>query len=121
MATNEGGAISGEKRLREHLDELYGALLSHEIRPATYPLERTDARERELADIERSLSALEEKDLKAVNDELKAGNMPPIVLPDAAPEEGAAGSNARPGEEEEEVVVGENMSWKLSTGLRPGQ
>ena len=30
VATKEGGAITGEERLREHTDQLYGALLSFE-------------------------------------------------------------------------------------------
>jgi hypothetical protein len=28
VATKEGGAITGEERIREHLDEVYGALMS---------------------------------------------------------------------------------------------
>ena len=30
VATTEGGAITGEERLREHTDQLYGAILSYE-------------------------------------------------------------------------------------------
>src|SRR6266852_5282093 len=33
VATKEGGAITGEERLREHTDQLYGALLSYEGKP----------------------------------------------------------------------------------------
>jgi hypothetical protein len=32
--TTEGGAITGEERLREHTDQLYGAILSYEGKPA---------------------------------------------------------------------------------------
>src|SRR5262249_24943850 len=32
VATKEGGAITGEERLREHADDLYGAILSYEGR-----------------------------------------------------------------------------------------
>ncbi len=42
VATKEGGAITGEERLREHADSLYGAILSWEGRPARYQLERID-------------------------------------------------------------------------------
>ena len=42
MATTEGGAITGEERLREHADQLYGAILSYEGRPADYQVERID-------------------------------------------------------------------------------
>jgi hypothetical protein len=34
VATKEGGAITGEERLREHMDQLYGALMSYEGKPA---------------------------------------------------------------------------------------
>src|SRR4029077_14892554 len=34
VATTEGGAITGEERLREHTDQLYGAILSYEGKPA---------------------------------------------------------------------------------------
>src|SRR6058998_1153719 len=33
VATTEGGAITGEERLREHTDQLYGAILSYEGKP----------------------------------------------------------------------------------------
>jgi photosystem II stability/assembly factor-like uncharacterized protein len=59
VATKEGGAITGEERLREHADTLYGAILSWEGRPARYQLERIDALERELADVEREIDSLE--------------------------------------------------------------
>src|SRR5256886_16346025 len=32
-ATTEGGAITGEERLREHTDQLYGGILSYEGKP----------------------------------------------------------------------------------------
>ena len=58
VATKEGGAITGEERLREHADALYGAILSWEGRPASYQLERIATLERELADVEREFAAL---------------------------------------------------------------
>ena len=42
VATTEGGAITGEERLREHADQLYSAILSYEGRPADYQLQRID-------------------------------------------------------------------------------
>ena len=58
MATKEGGAITGEERLREHADSLYGAILSWEGRPARYQVERIETLERELADVEKEIDAL---------------------------------------------------------------
>ena len=41
VATTEGGAITGEERLREHTDQLYGAILSFEGKPADYQVANT--------------------------------------------------------------------------------
>jgi len=91
VATKEGGAITGEERLREHMDSLYGTILSYEGRPAGYLIERTGVLERELGDVEKSFASLVDKDLESVNQALQAKNLPPIVLPVAAPGPGAAG------------------------------
>jgi len=58
VATKEGGAITGEERLREHTDNLYGALLIWEGRPAANQLERIDVLARELGDVEKEADAL---------------------------------------------------------------
>src|SRR5262249_10966084 len=36
VATTEGGAITGEERLREHTDQLYGAIISWDGPPSSY-------------------------------------------------------------------------------------
>src|SRR5262249_4048555 len=51
VATKEGGAITGEERLREHLDILYGAITRWEGRPARYQLDRIDVLGRELGEV----------------------------------------------------------------------
>ncbi len=43
VATTEGGAITGEERLREHMDFVYGAIMSVEDRPTPYQMARVDA------------------------------------------------------------------------------
>ena len=53
VATTEGGAITGEERLREHTDQLYGAILSYEGKPADYQIARIDSLRRELADADK--------------------------------------------------------------------
>ncbi|PYS80445.1 MAG: sialidase, partial [Acidobacteria bacterium] len=57
VATKEGGAITGEERLRENLADLYGNVNNYEGRPAQTQVERTDAIARELADIVRDFDA----------------------------------------------------------------
>ena len=52
VATSEGGAITGEERLREHLAYVYDALLSYEGRPGDYQVARVAVLERELKDVE---------------------------------------------------------------------
>ena len=59
VATKEGGAITGEERIREHTDHLYSALLSWEGKPARYLLERTEALRRELADVRAEFDAVQ--------------------------------------------------------------
>ena len=43
VATTEGGAITGEERIREHTTQLYGELNNYEGRPADYQLARIDS------------------------------------------------------------------------------
>ena len=58
VATTEGGAITGEERLREHVDEIYGAINSVEDRPTDYQMARIDALDRELKEVEAQWAAL---------------------------------------------------------------
>ncbi|MGH2901740.1 MAG: hypothetical protein ACRDMZ_23905, partial [Solirubrobacteraceae bacterium] len=78
VATTEGGAITGEERIREHLDALYGALNGWEGRPARYLLERTDVLRRELADVQKAVDVLLTKDARALDDELKQRKLEPL-------------------------------------------
>lgn len=88
VATKEGGAITGEERLREHTDSLYGAILSHEGRPAQYQLERIAVLQRELDDVSREFDAFTAKALPRINQRLKAKGMP---LLDVQPAGGGSG------------------------------
>ncbi|HVF36052.1 MAG TPA: sialidase, partial [Candidatus Saccharimonadia bacterium] len=84
VATKEGGAITGEERLREHSDNLYGAILSWDGRPGAYHLERIDVLAKELDGVESEFAALESGELARVNAKLKAKSLPEIVVPPAA-------------------------------------
>jgi photosystem II stability/assembly factor-like uncharacterized protein len=74
VATKEGGAITGEERIREHTDHLYGALLSWEGKPAAYLLERSKVLAHELADVSSELAAAR----KPVDELLRQRNLPPL-------------------------------------------
>jgi hypothetical protein len=64
VATKEGGAITGEERLREHMDALYAAIVNWEGRPGPYHLARADALEKELAEVEADFARLIEREAK---------------------------------------------------------
>ena len=83
VATKEGGAITGEERLREHTDQLYGALLSYEGKPGDYQIAYTDALRRELGDVTKEFDQLLTKDLPSLNDSLKSKGKPAIAAPPA--------------------------------------
>ncbi len=81
VATKEGGAITGEERIREHLDIVYGALNGWEGRPARYQVDRIEALRRELADVAKRFDALAGSDLRAANEELERRKLDGIPLP----------------------------------------
>ncbi len=79
VATTEGGAITGEERLREHTDQLYGAILSYEGKPADYQMAYIETLTKELGDVTKEFETLNTKDLPAVNEALKAKGLPAIA------------------------------------------
>jgi hypothetical protein len=78
VATQDGGAVTGEQRLREHADILYGALLSWEGRPARTLVERTDALERELLDVAGAVDRLLAAAVPPIDQALAARGLPAV-------------------------------------------
>jgi len=78
VATKEGGAITGEERIREHADNLYGALLRWEGRPARYQVERIDALKRELDDVKRQFEGVVAEQVRPLDSALRSRKMEPI-------------------------------------------
>ncbi|MDE2308541.1 MAG: hypothetical protein KGJ97_09655, partial [Xanthomonadaceae bacterium] len=92
VATTEGGAITGEERLREHADQLYGAIMSYEGRPSDYQMAYIDTLQRELGDVQKSFAGFQHGALEKTNAVLKARQLKPIAVPAPMPEaEGDAG------------------------------
>ena len=89
VATKEGGAITGEERLREFTDQLYGAINGYEGAPAAYQVTRIGVLDGQLADISGRFDKLVAGDLAARNGDLTARKLPTINLP--AGGEGAPG------------------------------
>ena len=105
VATTEGGAITGEERLREYLASLYDNVNRYEGRPSQTQTERASALERELSDVVRDLDAWIAKELPGIDKELAAKSLPPISLLTRADwekqgEEGGAGAGGAGVEEE---------------------
>src|SRR5213596_1552005 len=94
VATTEGGAITGEERLREHTDQLYGAILSYEGKQGAYQIAYIDALKRELADVTKEFEQLLAQDLPALNESLKTKGQQPIPPPPAKVAVDAAGGSA---------------------------
>jgi len=101
VATTEGGAITGEERLREHVDEIYGAINSVEDRPSAHQMARIDALDRELKEVETQWAALQAGDVASFNARLRAANLPPLKIaevrfdPDDLPRGGRISALAR--------------------------
>ncbi len=87
VATKEGGAITGEERLREHLDTVYGAIARWEGKPARYQVERVDVLKRELDDASKQLADVVTKDVRALDKELQQHKLEPIKEARLEPEE----------------------------------
>jgi photosystem II stability/assembly factor-like uncharacterized protein len=80
VATTEGGAITGEERIREHLGQVYGALNGWEGRPAKYQLERIDVLRRELTDVDKDFKAFVTNEVKPLVPEVT--EVDPLDEPD---------------------------------------
>jgi hypothetical protein len=78
VATKEGGAITGEERIREKTSSLYGDLTNYEGRPADYQLARIDSLKKELGDVESEFEAFVTKDLATLNKSLAKKKLDPV-------------------------------------------
>jgi len=91
VATKEGGAITGEERLREHTDQLYGAIQSYEGQPTSYQIVRIAVLEDQLKDISGRFDHLAATDLAARNADLVAHKLAPIAPPPPDTDDDRAG------------------------------
>jgi len=84
VATTEGGAITGEERLREHTDQLYGAITSWDGPPARYQLDNIAALRGELTDISAHFDELTTTQLPALNKALSGAGAHALEVPPAS-------------------------------------
>jgi len=81
VATTEGGAITGEERLREHTDQLYGAIISWEGPPSAYQIENIAALRTELGQIDAQFAKLTSTELPALNNALQGKGAQGLTVP----------------------------------------
>jgi hypothetical protein len=67
VSTKEGGAVTGEIRIREYTTELYFDIQNYEGRPTDYQAARIDSLKKELADVSAQFDAFAAKELPAIN------------------------------------------------------
>ncbi len=78
VATKEGGAVTGEERIREKTTQLYGDILNYEGRPTDYQVARVDSLKKELEDLAGEFDAFVAKELPALNKSLSQKKLEPI-------------------------------------------
>jgi hypothetical protein len=122
VATTEGGAITGEERLREHTDQLYGAIVFHEGRPTAYQMGNLEVLEAESERIGKAFDALLATELAAANRGLLAAGKMAVAVPakEAEDEEedddAGGGGGSREGGGDPDALMG---GAKVPAGFRP--
>ena len=120
VATKEGGAITGEERIREKTTDLYGKVVNYEGRPADYQIARIESLTHELNDVIQEFEAFIAKELPPVNQALATKRLEPIKplsredwdkanRGSGAPGGGAASVNQR-GEFDVDLVRGSSVN-----------
>ncbi len=98
VATTEGGALTGEERIREKTTGLYGDILNYEGRPTDYQTARIDSLKKELEDVAAEFDAFITKELPGVNKSLSQKKLEPIQPIDRKTWDAAdSDSGSRPG------------------------
>jgi hypothetical protein len=80
VATKEGGAITGEERLREYVAQVYGDVNDYEGKPTDDQVARTKVLQRELLDVVAKFQKLAAEQLPGINSGLTKQNLPPIAV-----------------------------------------
>jgi photosystem II stability/assembly factor-like uncharacterized protein len=106
VATTEGGAVTGEERIREKTTALYGELNNYEGKPGDYQVARIDSLTKELKDVTAAFDALVAKELAGVNKSLKAKKLTEIHPPTRAQWDAATSEGGLPG------GAGSQMFWE---------
>jgi len=79
VSTADAGWLSGDEKLREHLGNLYGAIVAYEGRPTNTQLGRVEKLLGELTAAEEKFASLSGSELDAVNSKLSGAGLGPIA------------------------------------------
>jgi hypothetical protein len=80
VATKEGGMITGEERIREHVGQLYEAVNRYEGHPSDYQAAQMDSLAHELEDVAQEFRKLTQSSLPNVNTALGKKKQSPIPV-----------------------------------------
>jgi hypothetical protein len=84
VATKEGGAITGEERLREYVATVYGDVNGYDGRPTDAQIARTEVLGKELNDVIQEFQKITASQLPGINAGLQKQKLEPIqVVPEA--------------------------------------
>jgi hypothetical protein len=80
VAVKEGGMITGEKKLRENLGELYGAVNGYSGRPTQSQVESTTSQVKKLDDAGAQFESITTSRVAALNTLLQGGKLEPLQV-----------------------------------------
>ena len=78
VSVKEGGMITGEKKLREHLGELYGAVNGYSGRPTQSEIESTTEMQKKLDDAGKQFQSIASSQIPPLNAALQRKNQEPL-------------------------------------------
>jgi photosystem II stability/assembly factor-like uncharacterized protein len=80
VSVKEGGMITGEKKLREHLGELYGAVNAYSGRPTQSQIEETSVLGKKLDEAGTQFQTIVTAQVPALNSALQGKNVEPLKV-----------------------------------------
>lgn len=80
VSVKEGGMITGEKKLREHLGELYGGVNGYSGRPTQSQVESTAVLNKKLEEAGAQFKAITSSDVPPVNAALQSSQQQPLTV-----------------------------------------
>ena len=114
MATGDG-YISGDEKLREHLGNLYGNVVSFEGRPSPAQIARLEILEAEIGEVEAKFAAFVAKEVAATNKLLAAAKQDALKVATKeewkSQEQGGGAGGAVELEDEEVGELNEMFPW----------